>query len=48
MVSNKSKSVFDRCGAEIWTVLGDNGKSKYQCSGTVFRLKGILILYSTI
>ena len=42
------KVFFDRCGAEIWTVFGDNGKSKYQCSGTVFRLKGIHILYSTI
>ena len=38
------KVFFDRCGAEIWTVFGDNGKSKYQCSGTVFRLKGILIV----
>ena len=32
-------NLFVRCGAEIWTVYGENGKSEYQCCGTVFRLQ---------
>ena len=39
---NKFSDIFEydlfvRCGAEIWTVFGENGKSEFHCSGTVFR-----------
>jgi len=27
------------CGAEIWTVFGENGESEYQCCGTIFRFQ---------
>ena len=30
---------FVRCGAEIWTVFGENGMSEYQSSGTIFRFQ---------
>ena len=41
---NKFSDIFEydlfvRCGAEIWTVFGENGKSEFHCSGTVFRFR---------
>ena len=38
---NKFSDIFEydlfvRCGAEIWTVFGENGKSEFHCSGTQY------------